>query len=78
MGDYPHLSELIFKARQVNDSMPSYTLNRIKDIMKENGIKDLSRVGFYGITYKENVDDIRDSPTLQILALMKKIHLIRL
>ena len=35
--------------------------------MKENGLKDISRVGLYGLTYKENVDDMRESPTLQLL-----------
>ena len=28
---------------------------------------DVSRVGLYGLSYKENVDDMRDSPTLQLL-----------
>jgi UDP-N-acetyl-D-mannosaminuronic acid dehydrogenase len=72
VGDYPELTQLIYKAREINDSMPAFTLDRIKQIMKENNLTDFSRVGFYGITYKENVDDTRDSPTLQMLALMKK------
>ena len=36
--------------------------------MEKNGIQDTSRVGLYGLTYKENVDDMRESPTLQLLA----------
>jgi UDP-N-acetyl-D-mannosaminuronic acid dehydrogenase len=47
--------------------MPEFVLKRIHDIMQENGIKDASRVGLYGLTYKENVDDTRESPTLQLL-----------
>ena len=35
--------------------------------MTENNISDISRVGLYGLTYKENVDDTRESPTLQLL-----------
>ena len=35
--------------------------------MQERGITDTRRVGLYGLTYKENVDDIRESPTLQLL-----------
>ena len=35
--------------------------------MQEKGLKDLKRVGLYGLTYKENVDDCRESPTLQLL-----------
>lgn len=30
-------------------------------------MKDITRVGLYGLTYKENVDDMRESPTLQLL-----------
>ena len=33
---------------------------------------DLSRVGLYGLTYKENVDDVRESPTLQMLESMER------
>ena len=40
--------------------------------MNENGISDVSKVGIYGLTYKENVDDVRESPTLQMLECMKK------
>ena len=28
---------------------------------------DITRVGLYGLTYKEDVDDVRESPTLQLL-----------
>ena len=38
--------------------------------MKEEGLTDVKRVGLYGLTYKENVDDIRESPTLQMLERM--------
>lgn len=65
VGDYPELSKLILSARKTNDDMPKYILDRIKDIMIENGINDYSKVGIYGITYKENVDDTRESPALQ-------------
>lgn len=76
VGDYPMFANLIRKAREINDSMPEFVLGRISDIMDENGIKDVSRVGLYGLTYKENVDDYRESPTLQMLECMKR-HLSR-
>jgi len=40
--------------------------------MKEHHIKDVSKVGLYGLTYKENVDDTRESPTLQLLEQLEK------
>lgn len=67
VGDYPALTNLILSARQVNDAMPDFVLQRIHDILQREQIADLSRVGLYGLTYKENVDDVRESPTLQLL-----------
>lgn len=72
VGDFPDLANLIWQARKINDSMPEFVLGRIHDIMKENDINDISRVGLYGLTYKENVDDVRESPTLQMLECMKR------
>jgi UDP-N-acetyl-D-mannosaminuronic acid dehydrogenase len=71
VGDYPGLSLLIHEARKINDSMPGFVLGRVREIMDENGLTDVGRVGFYGITYKENVDDIRESPTMQLLDEMR-------
>lgn len=67
VGDYPSLAKVIDESLKTNDGMPDFVLNRIYEIMQENGLTDLSRVGLYGLTYKENVDDIRESPTLQLL-----------
>ena len=67
VGDYPSLAKVIDESMKTNDSMPDFVLNRIYEIMKESGLKDISRVGLYGLTYKENVDDMRESPTLQLL-----------
>ena len=61
---------------KTNDSQPTFVLNRIYEIMKENGITDNRRVGLYGLTYKENVDDYRESPTLQLLEAQER-HLAR-
>ena len=67
VGDYPSLTKVIWESMKVNDSMPEFVLGRIHEIMKEHGMTDVSRVGLYGLTYKENVDDYRESPTLQLL-----------
>lgn len=72
VGDYPGLANIILAARKINDSMPEFVLERVYDIMREKHMDDLSRVGIYGLTYKENVDDVRESPTLQLLECMKK------
>ena len=67
VGDYPSLAKVIDESMKTNDSQPDFVLNRIYEIMKEKGMTDITRVGLYGLTYKENVDDMRESPTLQLL-----------
>lgn len=72
VGDYPSLAKVIDESMKTNDGQPAFVLNRIHEIMKENGITDTRRVGLYGLTYKENVDDVRESPTLQLLECQEK------
>ena len=72
VGDYPMITPLIKESMKINESMPQYVLERIFNIMKEKGITDCTRVGLYGLTYKENVDDVRESPTLQLLEFQQK------
>ena len=67
VGDYPSFAKVIDESMKTNDGMPDFVLNRIYEIMKEKGLTDIGRVGLYGLTYKENVDDMRESPTLQLL-----------
>lgn len=67
VGDYPSLAKVIDESMRTNDGMPDFVLNRIHEIMKETGLEDITRVGLYGLTYKEDVDDMRESPTLQLL-----------
>lgn len=72
VGDYPDLVNIIAAAREVNDGQPEFIIDRIREVMKENGITDISKVGLYGLTYKENIDDMRESPTLQLLETLEK------
>lgn len=73
VGDYPSLTKVIGESMTINEGMPDYVLNRIYTIIREHK-KDISsmRVGLYGLTYKEDVDDVRESPTLQMLESMER------
>ena len=75
VGDFPETAQLIRQAREVNSGMPEFVLQRIQEIMDEKNISDLARVGLYGLTYKEDVDDVRESPTLQLLDVIKRKNL---
>lgn len=72
VGDYPETANFIRLALQTNASMPEYVLRRAREAMIERGIEDVSKVGVYGLTYKEDVDDVRESPTLQMLESMSE------
>jgi len=73
VGDYPSLAKVIDESMKTNDNMPDFVIGRINEIMNENCITDISRVGLYGLSYKENVDDYRESPTLQLLEKQKRL-----
>ena len=60
------------KKGQLDNYMNLLNVAKIAEIMKENKITDISKVGLYGLTYKENVDDMRESPTLQMLESMER------
>ena len=74
VGDYPETANFIRLALQTNFSMPEYVLRRAHEAMAERGVTDPSKVGVYGLAYKEDVDDVRESPTLQLLR-AQAVHL---
>jgi UDP-N-acetyl-D-glucosamine dehydrogenase len=60
-------------AGQVNGSMPEYVVARVVDALNQkkralNG----SRVLVVGVSYKANIDDVRESPALDVMRLLRK------
>ena len=72
VGEYGEDAALTRCAMETNRRMPRHVLERIQKVMRDNDLEDFNRVGLYGLAYKENVDDCRESPTLQLLAEIKK------
>ncbi len=61
-------------AREVNNSMPEYTVERLQDALNEvklpiNGTK----IALLGLSYKENIADLRESPCLEIQEILEKM-----
>jgi UDP-N-acetyl-D-mannosaminuronic acid dehydrogenase len=71
VGDYPKITKLIRTAREVNDYMPQYVLKRSIEIIRNNNVEH-TRIGIYGITYKADVLDTRESPSLSFIELFTK------
>ena len=61
-------------AGEINTSMPLYVLQKTADALNERGMPlKNSKVLVLGIAYKKNVDDMRESPSVEIIEeLLKK------
>ncbi|HHV26702.1 MAG TPA: nucleotide sugar dehydrogenase [Tissierellia bacterium] len=64
----PELAKIIGLSRNTNDSMPQHVLNRIDEILKD--IEETKKVTILGITYKPNIDDMRESPIVKLIDLL--------
>lgn len=60
-------------ASEVNTSMPRYWIQKVQDALNEEGkpVKG-SRVLVLGVAYKKNVSDLRESPALDIIYLLRE------
>jgi len=63
----PDEAQLIRTARLVNDSKPTFVLNKVSQIVESTG-KEISklRIACLGLAFKPNIDDLRGSPALSI------------
>ena len=69
----PDEAKLIRTAREVNDEKPDWVLDRIEQAIKNfldahptRNASDV-RVACYGLTFKADIDDLRESPSLRIV-----------
>jgi UDP-N-acetyl-D-mannosaminuronic acid dehydrogenase len=60
----PKQAQLIKAARKINNRKPAYVMHRIEEAIRSD--KKLS-VACLGLSFKPNVDDLRNSPALQIV-----------
>jgi nucleotide sugar dehydrogenase len=61
------------EARSINNSMPEYTVELLEKELRKIKSKILNqKIGLLGLTYKADIDDIRESPALEILKILKK------
>jgi UDP-N-acetyl-D-mannosaminuronic acid dehydrogenase len=60
-------------AREVNDSMPRYTYGLIADELERLG-RDLpsAKVAVLGLAFKNNTGDLRETPTLPVVSLLRE------
>jgi UDP-N-acetyl-D-mannosaminuronic acid dehydrogenase len=59
----PEITPLIYTARNLNDSQPAHVVGLIR---KAVGDMDGKRITVLGLAYKPDVDDLRESPAIQV------------
>ncbi|GAB1055868.1 MAG: UDP-N-acetyl-D-mannosamine dehydrogenase [Shewanella algae] len=76
----PDEAQLIHTARKVNDAKPEWVVNKVKlailDFLQTNPSKTAKDVTIacYGLAFKPDIDDLRESPALGITKLISEIH----
>ena len=76
----PEEAKLIHTARNVNDLKPSWVIEKLKlsisEFLLENPHKTAKDVtiGCYGLAFKPDIDDLRESPALEITKNISKLH----
>ena len=76
----PNEAQIIHTARKVNDAKPEWVINKVKiaitDFLQANPdktVKDVT-VACYGLAFKADIDDLRESPALNITKKIATIH----
>ncbi len=70
----PTVSHLIRTARKVNDSKPEWVVSKIFEAVKESRENNETVViACLGLAFKANIDDFRESPSLQIVEKLAEI-----
>ena len=75
----PEQARLIRTAREVNDHKPHWVMNQVKatvaDCLAESGKRaDDIRIACFGLAFKPDIDDLRESPAMEIAQLIADWH----
>ena len=58
-------------AQEINNSMPSYVVNQVNEILNNNKIMlNNSKILLMGVAYKKDISDMRESPAIDIAELL--------
>ena len=66
--------DLIHQSRKVNDSKPDWVQEKIINTVESLPLKKKSKpvIGCFGLTFKPDIDDIRESPAIMIYSQLQK------
>lgn len=72
---FPETAKIIRLARETNDSMPAFVFAKSKKLLGQLAGK---KIAILGITYKPDIDDLRESPILDLVELFEEVKDINL
>ena len=73
MKELNYSARFIELASEINTNMPRYVVSRILEAMNDRGkVLKGSKVLVLGAAYKPDIDDVRESPALDVIALLKQ------
>lgn len=72
----PEEARLIKLARNINDQKPNFIINKVIDsVSKVKKRNNEITIGFLGLSFKPNIDDLRGSPAIEIVKAIGKLPL---
>jgi UDP-N-acetyl-D-glucosamine dehydrogenase len=73
MKSFHYNARFIELASEINTNMPRYVVNRVMEALNDRG-KPLkgSRILVLGAAYKPDIDDVRESPALDVIGLLRR------
>lgn len=80
ISEYPESTRFLYQARKTNKFKEEWVVKKIQEKVKElistkNCLKEENiTIALYGLTYKPNVNDIRESPALNIAEKIASLH----
>jgi len=61
-------------AGQINGSMPQFVVNKVQSVLNDLGkAARKARIHLLGVAYKKNTSDVRESPALDVLTLLRRL-----
>ncbi|BBE30315.1 UDP-N-acetyl-D-glucosamine dehydrogenase [Tepiditoga spiralis] len=71
--EYDYHTRIIEMSGEINDYMPEYVVERVMDLLNENKkCMNGAKIVMLGIAYKNDIDDMRESPALKVLEHLEK------